>query len=626
MDTTAEQTIHRMNDVLANQVSAGEVVERPASVIKELVENSIDAEAKSIRVDILRGGIASMKVADNGKGMSRTDLALCLQRHATSKLLTFDDLYSIRHMGFRGEALPSIASVAHLRIATRRQEDVEGSQIVCHGGQEEPICAVGCPPGTEIEVRDLFYNTPARREFLKKESTESAHIEHQLQLHALAFPDIRFTFVRDGQVVFDLPATHDLRQRIAGFSGREMAEKLLRIRPYHDMGIQIEGYISLPSEARRNRKDQFIFLNNRPIEDKIITMAVRDGYGGFPNGLHPSIFLYLTMDPGLVDVNVHPAKREVRFRRPSDVTTAIIDAIAGTLADYARGEAPEPAPAAPHLPPMQSTAPAPREIHRQPLPPRPEPRTPAPLHTPAPKQEERPHTPPTLRLVVEPRQQTLPLAQAQPPAQSSEEEPQQGTFPSGYRGPRFRSLGTLHGQYALFENPEGLVILSPRAARERIIFEKLLRKSRGEEHISQQLLQPIIIELDARDVPLAREINEHLRDAGFTISEFGDRCMRVESIPHILSLSEIENFIYDLIHTFTIGEMRRKRDDNPTRLLAVRLAQQQASREDIRDWLQDPLPLLLDLLNCENPYCTARGKPTMIPYTLSEMQRKFQAL
>ena len=624
MDAAADQTIRRMDDVLASQVAAGEVVERPASVIKELVENSIDAGAKAIRVEIHRGGIARMKVSDNGRGMSRADLALCLQRHATSKLTSFEDLFNINQMGFRGEALPSIASVAHVRITTRRATDVEGSLLECHGGAEEPICATGCPPGTEIEVQELFYNTPVRRKFLKSVETEAGHIEHQLKLHALAFPEVRFTFVKDGQQVFDAPATHDLRQRIAEFAGRETAERLLRIRPTAATGVQISGFLMPLTEARRNKRQQYVFLNGRPIEDKIVARAVRDGYGGFPTGLHPGIFLYLTVEPALVDVNVHPAKREVRFRRPADVTLAIIDAISSTLADHARGDTPPPYPAPAPLPepawpePAAPHTPAPQPAARQAATPRRELPTQR-RETPAPQ----PHTPrheeprplrAGLRLELPPRQQPLPLEEPEP----------RPPMPSP-REPRFRYMGIVHEQYALFENPEGMALVSVRAARERIIFERLMQLHERPMY-SQKLLIPALVELDAREMGIAQELQPLLAQAGFTITAFGKHTLRVESVPSILSSSRMEDFITGLITTYSTGETRLKRDKNPFRPFAMLLARQQVQQEDMRMWLQNAPQLLDDLLSCENPYCTARGKPTMIPYPLSEIQRKFQAL
>ena len=617
MSAIPEQTIRQMDDILASQVAAGEVVERPASVIKELVENSLDAGAKTIRVDIRRGGIAAIKVTDDGKGMSRADLGLCLQRHATSKLLSFEDLFNIQHMGFRGEALPSIASVANMSICTRRAADIEGSRLTCHGGEEEPITAVGCPPGTEIEVCDLFYNTPVRRKFLKSVETEAGHVEHQLKLHALAFPEVRFIFMRDGQQVFDTPATHDPRQRIAEFFGRELAQSLLRIRPLSSMGVHVSGYLTPLTDARRNKRQQHVFLNSRPIEDKIINRAVRDGFGGFPTGLQPVLFLYLEIEPALVDVNVHPAKREVRFRRPSDVTLAITDAIAATLTDHARGNTTREndAPAEERLmPAMQGSAligraPAPTFSTRR-----------IPTLPPDSEAEPEPITepPPPLRLVTEPRQRDLDL-----PAAHTRQEAEELTEPEPDT-PRFRTMGVLRGKYVLFESPEGLALLSVRAARERVLFERLIEVNKRPLP-AQRLLQPALIELDARELGLAKELQPLLSQAGFIISSFGSKTLRIEAIPIFLTLDKVDQFIAELISTYTSGETRLRRDSNPFRSFATHLASQYVRQEDLETWLEDPMPLLRDLLRCENPYCTARGKPTMLPFPMSEIQRRFQA-
>lgn len=594
MAEDAEQKIRLMDDVLASQVAAGEVVERPASVVKELVENSIDAGARCIRVEISRGGISRLKVADDGSGMSRADAEMCLLRHATSKLLDAAGLFDIRHLGFRGEALPSIASVAHIDITTRRAVDLEGTRITCDGGEMEPPMSAGCAPGTEICVTNLFFNTPVRRKFLKSDETEAGHVEHQVKLHALAFPNIRFVFSKEGQGVFDVPATHDLRRRIADFIGREQAARLMRMRPTEAPGVRVNGFLMPMAAANRNRRMQFIFLNGRPIDDPIVMRAVKDGFGGFPTGLHPGLFLYLEVDPALVDVNVHPAKREVRFRRPSEITLAVTDAVAATLAAHARGESDAEAPA-----------------------PVPQPQTPP---------AEAPRTPFKLRPVLEPSQAELPLPpapkpQAQPadsqaaPALQEEEEPDL---------PRFRHIGTLQNTYPVFENSEGLVLLAPRAARERIIFERLLA---GNKHplASQRLLVPEILEMDARDMGIALEVKTQMEQAGFLISLFGRNTLRVEAVPAFLPLRRVAAFVQELLQLFTRGEVRLNRSRSPFEPFAMQLARQYARQEDIEPLLQRPLPLLAELLRCEIPYCTPTGKPTLLPFSMSEINRKFQA-
>lgn len=630
MEELQEQLIHRMSDVLASQVAAGEVVERPASVVKELIENSIDAGATMIRVEIIRGGSSLIRVIDNGCGMSHTDALMCLERHATSKLVNFDDLSCIAKLGFRGEAIPSIASIAELSITTRREEDVEGTLICCCGGVNQEPASVGCAPGTDISVRNLFYNTPVRRKFLKSNETEAGHIEHEIKLHALAYPALRFVYVRDGQLVFDWPGTADLRQRIADYAGRELAAGLLRIKPQLGPGVHVSGFLMPLSEAKRNRRLQFVFLNTRPIEDKIVARAIRDGYGGFPTGLHPALFLYLEVEPALVDVNVHPAKKEVRFLRPSDITNTIIDAVSATLSTHARGEQQEPQPM------LVNTAPPQHSV-------------PKPAFTPPPSkpQQPRPVQPLVLRPVLEPVQRELelpdrkeeekpkPVAKQEqpvpapvviaPPAEhiaepsKTTEQPQDNS-----RANKFRYVGTCAGRYLLFENTDGLVLLSPRAARERILFERLLASHDRPLH-SQRLLQSVMLDLDARDVGVALEVSRQLEKAGFRISHFGQRTLRVDAVPMMLSLPKVDEFLHELIRTFSSGELRLKRSRNPFEPYAIQLARHYAAREDLRPWMQAPIPLLNDLLNCEIPYCTPAGKPTMVPISLNELARKFQS-
>jgi len=558
-----------------------------------------------VRVELRRGGVSLIKVTDDGCGMSKADASLCLQRHATSKLVQVEDLFAIRQLGFRGEALPSIASVSHLTLTTRRAADVEGWRVSAEGGVEAPLMNAGCAPGTEISVCNLFFNTPVRRKFLKSDETEAGHVEHQVRLHALAFPEIRFTYVRDGQMVFDVPATHDLRQRIADFVGRETAAALMRIRPTEAPGVRVSGYLMPISAARRNRRMQYIFLNGRPVEDQIINRAVRDGYGGFPPGLHPALFLYLEVEPALVDVNVHPAKREVRFRRPAEITLAVMDAVAATLAAHARGEAedeparPEPEP---QPEPVRKTAPAA-------APARPAP----PAAAPVPRPEPRPAL--VLKPLVTPRQQELELPPA--PAPVPAPEPQAAPLPN------FRHIGTLHNQYAIFENKEGMVLMSPRAARERIIFERLQESNRRPLE-SQRLLVPELLELDTRDMGIALEVKPQLEQAGFQLSPFGRNTLRIEAIPAILPMRKVNDFVQELLRVFTSGEVRLTRARSPFEPFARQLARQYAMQEDVTAYLQNPLPLLASLLECEIPYCSPGGKSTLLPFPMAELNRRFQ--
>lgn len=580
--------IHIMPEILASQVAAGEVVERPASVIKELVENSLDAGATTISVDILRGGVLSMKVTDDGSGMSPEDAALCVQRHATSKLMTVEDLFEIAHLGFRGEALPSIASVSKLTIRTREPASLEGCELRVEGGIVQEPRSCGMPPGTSIEIADLFFNTPARRKFLKSEETETAHIEHQLRLHALAFPHVRFIFNKNGHTSFDLPATDDPRERIAALSDRETAEALLCMAPEYGPGVTVNGYLMPLSETRRSRKGQFIFLNKRPIDDKLVTRAIRDGYGGLPAGLHPSLYLYIDIEPALVDVNVHPAKREVRFRRPADVVTTVIEAISSTLSRHAAGASDEPSCVLREPPPVLT------ELSR--------PVTTSAPSTPA-SQSERHKSAPRAALIKPPApvQAKLDMEPAAPP------------FP-------FRLIGSLQGKYALFEGSEGLVVLFPQAARERIIFETLMQD--GEKPlVAQTLLEPIMLELDPRDFALLHDLLPHFDRAGISLVPFGARTMRVESLPPMLKLSDARAFVLDLIDRIGHAEWARKASRTAYETFAGEVAKK-SSRFEKTD-LTHATPLLKELLQCDVPYCTPSGKPTLVMYSLPEIARKF---
>ncbi len=623
-------SIHIMSDTLASQVAAGEVVDRPASVVKELVENSLDAGAKTVRVEIRRGGISLMKVTDDGCGMGREDASLALLRHATSKLARTEDLFHITQLGFRGEALPSIASISRLRLATRRHDDVEGTEIICEGGEQTPPRDTGTAPGTTIEISDLFYNTPARRKFLKSEETEAGHIEHQFKLHALAFPGVRFMFTRDGQAVYDAVATTDMRQRIADFAGRTQADRLISILPTEGPGIGISGYLLPLSDARRNRRQQYIFLNRRPIDDKLVARAIRDGFGGFPTGLHPALYLYIEMDPALVDVNVHPAKREVRFRRPGDLVAAIITAIGNTLAAHARAET---APA-PTLADKRPASPRPAISHATPASPRP----PLPAHPSAnipPSAAAQPaasfpaakKAAPAIRPILPSPSPLLPPSQRELdiPVRHLPSSPSPvNTSRPVKNHPHFRHLGTLKEQYALFENPEGLVLLSPRAARERILFEQFIAAHK-KTVASQLLLAPVLLDMDARDLAAITQLLPHFEQSGFRIAPFGHKTLRVEAVPALLRLDRIEEFVSDLIHNLTRGDTRIQRHRNPYEPFAIQIAREYARREEIAPILADAARLLTDLLACEIPYCTPSGKPTLIPYAMSEITRKFQA-
>src|SRR5213083_2765028 len=329
--------IRLLPDTVASQVAAGEVVERPASVVKELIENGIDAGARKIEIAIRRGGMSLVRVIDDGCGMDRDDALLSLERHATSKIRSVSDLEAVETLGFRGEALPSIASVSRFRLTTREPDAVAGTEMMVNGGKIDIVRDGGEAPGTQVEVRSLFYNVPARRKFLRAENTESRNIEHQLHLQAIGHAQIAFTFARDDRVAFQLPATATLTDRIRDLYGNELLQQLVALNGSHSPQIRISGLIGQAGLSRQTRGQQLVFVNGRAIESPLITAAVREGYHTtLMKGQYPVTFLFLELDPGAVDVNVHPAKREVRFRDPNGVREAIARCIQQTL-EHARG-------------------------------------------------------------------------------------------------------------------------------------------------------------------------------------------------------------------------------------------------------------------------------------------------
>ncbi len=324
--------IRLLPETVASQVAAGEVVERPASVVKELVENSLDAGARKIDIVIRRGGISLARVIDDGCGMDRDDALLSLERHATSKIRSAADLQAVATLGFRGEALPSIASVSRFRLTTRQTQAIAGTEIIVNGGKIEVVRDGGEAPGTQVEVRSLFYNLPARRKFLRSENTESRNIEHQIHLQAIGHYEIGFSLMRDDRMLFQLPAAATLSDRIRDLYGVELLQRLVELGDAVSAKIRISGFIGQAGLSRQTRGQQLVFVNGRAIESSLITAAIREGYHtALMKGQYPVTFLFLKLDPAAVDVNVHPAKREVRFRDPNDVREAIVRCIQQAL-------------------------------------------------------------------------------------------------------------------------------------------------------------------------------------------------------------------------------------------------------------------------------------------------------
>ena len=579
--------VRLLSDTLASQVAAGEVIERPASVVKELVENSIDAHARAIEVMIRRGGISLIRVTDDGMGMDRDDALLCLERHATSKIRTATDLATVATLGFRGEALPSLASVARFRLTTREKEAVAGTEVLVAGGRIETVRDGGEAPGTQVEVRSLFYNLPARRKFLRSENTETRNIEHQLNLQAIGHPDIAFSLVRDERVVFQLPASRTLRDRIRDLMGSELVARLLEVEPGKGK-VRVSGFIGQAGVSRASRTQQFVFVNGRAIESPVIGAALKEGYHtALMKGQFAVTFLFVELDPTEVDVNVHPAKREVRFRDPAGVREAVVGAIRRTLeSDRENWQ-------------EQFRAPASTEASFA-----------RPAGSAAPR-----FVPPS----------AVEMQSSFPGEVEKQDVSRRGLTPEeqGPRAPsQFQILGVLNKLYVLMENAEGLVLVDQHAAHERILFEELRRRMEEKGVLSQRLLLPQVTELAPRDAEWVERNLTTLQKMGLGVEEFGRHTFKLESLPPFLSGADPARLLQDVIDSLKSAS----NSASPLRLGEEMIAKT-VCRHAVKanDFLRVPEveKLICDLLACELPYCCPHGRPTMIQISFGELEKKF---
>lgn len=583
---------------VANKIAAGEVVERPASVLKEVLENAIDAGATQVDVEAVAGGTRLLAVADNGAGMNRDDALLSIERHATSKIRTADDIEHIHTLGFRGEALAAISSVARFRLRTRRHDELAGSDLVVTGGKLVDLKETGCPPGTLVEIRDLFFNVPARRKFLRSPQTETVHLRQMFLLQALAWPSIGMRLTLDGRQSWALAAASTPSERIRELFGQDI---LAGLRPVAASGeIKLTGFASLPSLTRGDRTEQYVFVNGRPATAPVIGYAINEAYHSLiPDGRHPYVFLYLEMPPDAVDVNVHPTKKEVRFRRPSDVRDAIIRAVREALAEAGsafvagQGMAPTPAqPPAPLLPQLKiEDLPASRIFSYPRLPPA-EPTRPVPAVTGASPAPETKRT----------------VAPGSPPVQ--------GPWTS------CRVVGQVGGLYVLLETEDGYVVMDPHAAHERVLFEKLLRAVEHGQVESQGLLVPETVELQPRDALHVRKNLELMKRLGIGVSEFGGDTFVVDALPRGLEGLGVKAMLIDVAqHLETLGERgshSRWREE-----AIAQAACKAAVKARDRLSLAEVEQLVVALASAEMPYTCPHGRPTLIYTSFKELARKF---
>lgn len=673
--------IRLLSEQVANQIAAGEVVERPASVVKELVENALDAQALRIVVEVQAGGRSLIRVTDDGIGMNRDDALLCLERHATSKIRQAEDLASIATMGFRGEALPSIASVCRMSLTTQeRGSDGTATQILINGGKMAEVKAAGAPAGTCIEVRQLFFNLPARRKFLRSDETEYGHIHHYLTMVALAYPQIAFTFLRDSKPVWQLPsiALGDgaagrlaaLRERLRVVSGLhelllpldcavvledtptsvfEEEDQTPEANSDSPDRVRVWGFLGPPGASRASREEQHLFVNRRPVENRGLNMALLEGYHtALMKGRYPICCLFLEVDPSRVDVNIHPAKREVKFRNERGMRRLVAQAVRQTLLDY-HGTHPPPG-APPPRPGVNLSAVSEHSINLLNVP------ATLPSHSSrnAPElggwrrsptgpdrgvpQEEKPPVVPavpgskwapaaTVSAPIETATgsgSAIPLASKPAETFTTELLPAQksGAGPLPLLDVPLRLVGVIGKLYVVLESDRGLVLMDQHAAHERILFEQMLHRMEQGQAPSQRLLLPETVEISIRDAQFLREQLPSLARLGVGLSEFGDRTFLLDALPPFVKVAEPRRFVLGLIDA-----LKAAGQDVNSHRLGEDVIAKTVCRHAVK--ANDPLAvaelenLVKDLRHCEMPYTCPHGRPTLIEMGYKELEKKF---
>ena len=587
--------IRILPELLINQIAAGEVIERPASALKELLENSLDAGAQAISVELAAGGVKLVSVTDDGSGITRDDLKFALARHATSKIASLDDLEHVGSLGFRGEALASIASVSRLELTSRTSDDRHAWRVASEGPTLSPPEPATLPRGTRIDVRELYFNTPARRKFLKSEQTEFAHCEEAFRRIALSRPDVAFSLIHNGRVRLQVKP-QPLAARIAAVLGDDFGRGALEVDESGGQ-IAIRGAMSSPTHARGTRDAQYFFVNGRCVRDKVVAHAIRQAYADvLHHDRHPAFVLFLDIDPQLVDVNVHPAKAEVRFRDSRAVHQFIFHALHKTLSRPA-GDGAIGLPSAPAM-------------------------THAPYPSPA-----QPLSMPQYR-----GQGAMSLGIAQPAgAYAAMFAPQAVATavappplpPTGEEHPLGYALAQLAGIYILAENSRGLIIIDMHAAHERIMYEKLKNAVDGQAIPMQPLLVPVHFNAEALDVATAEDELQALQDLGFDIAPAGPGALIVRGVPALLADADAQALALDVLHEVREYGASRIATERRNELLGT-MACHAAVRANRKLTVPEMNALLRDMEATERSGQCNHGRPTWHAFSVTDLDRLFR--
>ncbi len=652
--------IHVLTDQVANQIAAGEVVDRPASVVKELLENSLDAGATRIRIEVEAGGRKLIRIVDNGHGMGRDDALLAFERHATSKIRSSDDLLSIATLGFRGEALPSIASISRLELTTRMEAEPSGTAIEIAGGKILRVEEAAAPVGTTIAVHDLFFNTPARRKFLKAESTELSHVTALVTHYALAHPDKHFELHSATHALLIAPPVRKPAERIYQIFGNDTLQQLVPLaaelrmeraglpepppwkrdeayQPPEPGFLRVSGFVSKPELQKLNRNSIYFFVNRRLVRDRLVVHAVIEAYRNIiPPTSFPVILLFLEMPPEEVDVNVHPAKTEVRFRQPSLVHDFLRDTIRNKLM-HAR-------PAAAFLQAITASAHATPSLHPaiSPMPGSPESEVTADLKPesdpPAESSESAPFSlaapePSPLASQLPFSEKALQALSSPAPANSHgcgeatlpEDEPVADDGPSLDSLASLKPLGQLRESFILAVNDEGLWIIDQHVAHERVLFEKILREREVERVQRQQMLMPMLVELLPAQMVVFAQIADELERNGFDAEPFGPRTIAIKAAPVGLDGAKLERMLTEVLEQ-TEREMQSENLEAARTRIAASIACHAAIKINTRLDPQRMEWLLAELAKTEHPTSCPHGRPIALRYSWKDIQRAFQRI
>ena len=597
-----ECRIRILAEEVANKIAAGEVVERPASVVKELVENAVDAGATRITVEVEEAGKALLRITDNGCGMTAQECVLALQRHATSKIARAEDLAAVRTLGFRGEALPSVASVSRVTLLTRARGELEGARLEAEAGEIRELEAAGAAEGTAITVRDLFYNTPARLKFLKTNRTELGQVCDVLTRLALSHPGISLRLIADGDEILHAPGSADPLNTVTALYGKDLARELLPVS-YSRPGLAVEGYVSKPTFARPTRSGQHLFVNGRWVRNRTLTHALDEAYRAtLPGGRFPFAVLHVEIDPALVDVNVHPAKSEVRFLRDWEVHRAVHEAIRNAIG----------APQGANAPLAQRSQLTPEELQRGPwLPPIP---PPADRHDPF---GEPPPPIPT---------QNVPfpeMAAAVPVRQLAMAEVDVART-------ALRPIAQVWNRYIVAEGASGLLIIDQHLAHERVLFDRLLQSRSDSGASAQRLAVPVTLQLSAREAALLEEWRGELRGIGFELEPFGRGAWVVRSVPAFVQPGSELATLRALLDELGEGRKAGARPEGgsmpvPDRAMAA-AACKAAVKKGSRLASEEMERLLEDLARTENPHTCPHGCPITVEIGFQELLRRFKRI